>query len=48
MAHHSWVNVASLDVLPDEELITLINQSYALVAEKLSKEAAQLGLKSGS
>lgn len=45
MAHHSWVNVASLDVLPDEELTTLIRQSYALVAEKLSKKLrTQLGL----
>jgi predicted DNA-binding protein (MmcQ/YjbR family) len=45
MAHHSWVNVATRDVLPDEELRGLVRQSYELVAEKLSKKLrAQLGL----
>ena len=45
MAHHSWVNVASRNVLPDEELLGLIQQSYELVAQKLSKKLrAQLGL----
>lgn len=45
MAHHSWVNVATRDVLPEEELRGLIRQSYELVAQKLSKKLrAQLGL----
>jgi predicted DNA-binding protein (MmcQ/YjbR family) len=45
MAHHSWVQVATRDVLPDEELRGLIRQSYELVAQKLSKKLrAQLGL----
>ena len=45
LAHHSWVSVASLDVLPEDELTELIRQSYFLVAEKLSKKMrAQLGL----
>ena len=45
LSHHSWVSVASRDVLPDEELMELIRQSYLLVAEKLSKKMrTQLGL----
>ena len=45
LAHHSWVSVASLDVLPEDELTELIRQSYLLVAEKLSKKMrAQLGI----
>ena len=45
LAHHSWVSVASLDVLPEDELTELIRQSYLLVAEKLSKKMrTQLGI----
>lgn len=45
MAHHSWVNVASREVLPQDELLRLIQGSYDLVAQKLSKKLrAQLGL----
>ena len=45
LAHHSWVRVESLDVLPEDELKELIRQSYLLVAEKLSKKLrTQLGI----
>lgn len=45
LAHHSWVSVAALDVLPEDELKELIRQSYLLVAGKLPKKTrTQLGL----
>lgn len=45
LAHHSWVSVESLDVLPEDELKELIRQSYLQVAEKLSKKLrTQLGI----
>ncbi|HEX6900601.1 MAG TPA: MmcQ/YjbR family DNA-binding protein [Thermoanaerobaculia bacterium] len=45
LAHHSWVAVASRDVLPEDELKELIRQSYLLIAGKLPKKTrTQLGL----
>ncbi len=45
LAHHSWVSVAALGVLPEDELKELIRQSYLLVAGKLPKKTrTQLGL----
>ncbi|HKV12855.1 MAG TPA: MmcQ/YjbR family DNA-binding protein [Thermoanaerobaculia bacterium] len=41
MAQHSWVSVASRGVLPEEEVTALIQESYALVAQKLSKKARE-------
>jgi predicted DNA-binding protein (MmcQ/YjbR family) len=41
LAQHSWVNVASRGVLSEEELTALIQESYALVAQKLSKKARE-------
>lgn len=38
LAQHSWVSVASRDVLAEEEVTALIQESYALVAQKLSKK----------
>lgn len=38
LAQHSWVSVASRDLLPDGELTALIQESYALVAQKLPKK----------
>lgn len=45
MAQHSWINVASSDILPRQELEELLRESHALVAQKLSKKArARLGI----
>ena len=45
MAQHSWINVASADILPRQELEELLRESHALVAQKLSKKArARLGI----
>ena len=41
MAQHSWVSVASRGVLSEEEVTALIQESYALVAQKLSKKARE-------
>ena len=38
LAQHSWVSVASRDLLPDDELTAFIRESYDLVAQKLSKK----------
>ncbi|HKV12830.1 MAG TPA: MmcQ/YjbR family DNA-binding protein [Thermoanaerobaculia bacterium] len=38
LAQHSWVSVASLSVLSTEEITALIQESYALVAQKLPKK----------
>jgi len=45
MAKHSWINLKSRDVLPREELEELLQESHALVAQKLSRKArAKLGI----
>ncbi len=45
LAKHSWINVATSDVLPRQELEELLRESHALVAQKLSKKArARLGI----
>ena len=41
LAQHSWVSVASLNLLSEEELTAFIQESYALVAQKLSKKARE-------
>lgn len=41
LAQHSWISIASRDLLPDDELIALIQESYALVAQKLSKKTRE-------
>lgn len=41
LAQHSWISITSRDLLPDDELIALIQESYALVAQKLSKKTRE-------
>ena len=48
LAQHSWVSVASRGVLAEEEITALIQESYALVAQKLSKKTREkLGISDG-
>lgn len=45
LAKHSWISLASADVLPRKELEELLRESHALVAQKLSKKVrAGLGI----
>ena len=48
LAQHSWVSVSSLGVLSEEEITALIQESYALVAQKLPKKTREkLGITGG-